>query len=182
MKKFIGLALAALISLVSGVPALAQADTTLLQYGSQGHVPVKPLGEVVVGAGTVTGRQCFRVALSPNTGAAANGTVYKAVIFPGRAGSVSRVVVGNQVAPIGGTDTVKVLKNASNGNTMLGSSSLDATTLTNFTPAQQVLTSTAADLSLTAAQGIYLEYNQGTTTTAAQDISVLVEFTPTDNP
>ena len=125
-------------------------------------------------------RELLRISLSPSTGAAANGTTYYGLLLPGRAGTVKRISYACKVAPIAGTDTIKVLKASSSGNTMLATASVDATGLTAYTVVQDGLTATGADLQVTAAQPIYCEYAQGTTSTAAQLVEVTVEFEPTD--
>lgn len=125
-------------------------------------------------------RQVMRVSLSPNTGAAADSTVYKALVFPGRAGTVKAITFGCQVAPTVGTDTIKVLKATSAGNTMLNAATFDANTLVANTGAPATLTATGADLGLTATQGIYCEYSAGAQTVDAVDVSVTLEYEPTD--
>lgn len=125
-------------------------------------------------------RQVLRAHLSPNTGAAADSTIYRGTLYFGRAGSVKRIQVGCQTAPIGGTDTIKILKASSSGNTMLNAATFDATTMTNNSCTNATLTSTSADLALTATQGVYCEYSAGVQTTDAIDVSVTVEFEPDD--
>lgn len=123
-------------------------------------------------------RELLRASLSPNTGAAADSTVYKVLLFPGRACTVKRIQFGSQVAPIGGIDTIKVLKSTSSGNTLLNSATFDATTLVNNVATNATLTSTGADLALTATQGIYCEYSAGVQITDAVDLSVTAEIEP----
>jgi len=125
-------------------------------------------------------RQLLRAHLSPNTGAAADATVYRAMLFPGRAGIVTRVTLGCITAPSVGTDTIKVLKASSSGNTMLNAATFDANTLTANTGTTATLTGTGADLAVTAAQGIYCEYSAGTQTVDAIGVEATVEFEPTD--
>ena len=125
-------------------------------------------------------RKFFTVALSPNTGAAADSTVYRGFVFPGRAGTVKKVSIGCQVAPTVGTDTIKILKAATNGNTMLSAATYDANSLTAATSTPMTLTSTAADLSLTATQGIYCEYSAGSQTVDAIGIVATIEYEPSD--
>jgi hypothetical protein len=113
------------------------------------------------------------------TQTAADSTTYTALLFPGRAGTVKAITFGCITAPIGGTDTLTV-KKGTGGNTMLSAASVDATTLTDGTGTPATLTSTSADLGLTATQGIEVKYAAGVQTTDAVDLSVTVEFEPTD--
>lgn len=114
------------------------------------------------------------------TQTAADSTTYSHFIFPGRAGIVKKVTFGCHVAPTVGTDTIKVLKAATNGNTMLSAATYDANSLTADTAATATLSSTSADLAVTATQAIYVEYAAGSQTADAVDLSVTVEFEPTD--
>ena len=125
-------------------------------------------------------RILLRAGLSPNVLAAADSTVYKVMLFPGVACTVKAITFGAQVAPIGGTDTLKVLKGGSAGTTMLSTATVNATTLADNTGTAATLTATPANLVLTASQGIYCEYSAGVQTTDAQDVSATVEIEPTD--
>lgn len=128
-------------------------------------------------------RQVFTAFLSPNTGAAADSTVYRATIFPGRAGTVTRISFGCQTAPTVGTDTIKVLKGSSAGNTMLNAATFDANTLTANQVSTATLTATSADLGVAASGAgscIYCEYSAGVQTVDAIGVTVTVEFEPTD--
>lgn len=128
-------------------------------------------------------RQVFVAYLSPNTGAAVDSTVYRATIFPGRAGTVTRISSGCQTAPTVGTDTIKVLKGSSAGNTMLNAASFDANTLTANQVTTHTLTGTSADLQIAASGAgscIYCEYSAGVQTVDAIGLEVTVEFEPTD--
>lgn len=163
--------------------ALFLMSTLLITPALAGDIKVKSNMHIVknlsVDGTSPLKRQSFRVALSPNTGAAVDSTVYKGMIFPGYAGVVKKITFGCQVAPSVGTDTIKVLKATSSGNTMLSAASFNANTLVAVTPSAGTLTSTAADLALTAAQGIYVEYSAGVQTVDAIDVSVTVEYEPT---
>lgn len=125
-------------------------------------------------------RKFFTVALSPNTGAAADSTVYRGFAFPGRAGTVKAVYIGCQTAPTVGTDTIKVLKTSASGNTMLSAATYDANSLTGGASTAMTLTSTAADLALTATQGVYCEYSAGSQTVDAIGIVATIEYEPSD--
>lgn len=128
-------------------------------------------------------RQVFVAYLSPNTGAAADGTVYRQTIFPGRAGTVTRISYGAQTAPTVGTDTIKVLKGSSSGNTMLSTATVDANGITANQVTTASLTATSADLGVAASGAgscIYCEYSAGTQTVDAIGVTVTVEFEPTD--
>lgn len=128
-------------------------------------------------------REVFVAYLSPNTAAAADGTVYRATIFPGRAGTVKQISFGCQTAPTVGTDTLKVLKGSSAGNTMLSTATVDANTLTANQVLVGTLTATGADLQVTASGAgscIYCEYSAGTQTVDAIGIEATIEFEPTD--
>lgn len=125
-------------------------------------------------------RQLMTAPLSPLTGAAVDTTVYRFTLAPGRAGTVKRINLMCQLPPTVGTDTVKVLKNGSAGNTMLSAASFDANSLTANTATNMTLTATGSDLVLTATDTIYCEYSAGTQTQDAIGVGAVVEFEPTD--
>lgn len=116
-------------------------------------------------------------------GTLSDSTTYKAFLVPGRAGTVTRVSVMAGTAPAGGTNTVKVLKGSSSGNTMLSAASYDPTNLTDNQASTMTLTSTAADLAVTASgadSGIYVEWAAGVQSTDAATVTISVEFEPDD--
>lgn len=142
---------------------------------------------VIDSGGSITGtgitsakRQCFVIPLSPNTGAAADSTLYRGVVFPGRAGTVTKITLGCQTAPTVGTNLIKVLKGGSSGNTMLNAATFNANTLVANTATDASLTATAADLTLTAAQPIYAEYSAGAQTVDGIGLVAVIEFQPDD--
>lgn len=108
----------------------------------------------------------------------ADGTTYIGFLPFGRAGVVKRVNCLCGTAPVGGTNTVKVLEATSSGATMLSAATFDPTTLANNVITSPALTGTAADLTLTATQGVYLEWITGTQTTDAVNCAVAVEYEP----
>ena len=122
----------------------------------------------------------LRIALSPNTGACADATVYRGMVFPGRACTVKKVTLGCQTPPSVGTDVIKVLKASSSGNTLLSAATFDANTLVANTASSPSLTATGADLALTATQGIYAEYSAGTQTVDGIGIEAEIEIELTD--
>jgi hypothetical protein len=168
----------------------AGADASpVMTAGAQTIAGVKTFSSAPVITGGLTAaniqtgsakRQVLVATLSPITGAAADATVYRATLFPGRAGTVTRVTLGCQTAPSVGVDTIKVLKGSSSGNTMLNAATFDANTLVANTATNATLTSTSADLGVTATQPIYCEYSAGTQTVDAIGISAVIEFEPTD--
>jgi hypothetical protein len=123
-------------------------------------------------------RQVIRAQLSPVTAAAADSTTYAGLVAFGRAGTVKKISFVCTVAPTVGTDTIEVLKN--NTTTMLNAATYDANTLTALTVANATLTATGADLALTATDVIRCKYNAGSQTADAQDVTVIIEFEPTD--
>lgn len=125
-------------------------------------------------------RQLLTARLSPETGVAADSTVYRGMLWFGRPGTVTRVTYGTHVDPVSGTNVIKVLKAAFNGNTMLSTASVSLNGTTADTGVQATLTSTGADLGLTAAQAVCLEYDAGTQGTDAEQVYASVEFEPTD--
>lgn len=128
-------------------------------------------------------RQLLHARLSPPSGDAVDSTVYRALVFPGRAGTVKAITFGCEIAPTVGTDTIKVLKGSSAGNTMLSTASFDANTLTANQGTAGTLTATGADLGVAATganSGIYCEYSAGTQTVDARDVEVTIEYEPTD--
>lgn len=113
-------------------------------------------------------------------GTCADSTTYSCLLVPGRAGIVKAINFVAATPPVGGTDTLLVKKGSSSGNTMLNAASVDATTLAANTVAGGTLTSTAADLAVTAAQPIYVAYTAGVQTTDAVGMTIQVEFEPND--
>lgn len=122
----------------------------------------------------------IRIPLAPNTGACADSTLYRGLAFPGRACTVKRVVLGCITPPSVGTDVIKVLKASSAGNTLLSTATYDANSLTANTGTAMTLTSTGADLALTATQGIYAEYSAGTQTVDGIGLEAVIEVEFTD--
>lgn len=117
------------------------------------------------------------------THTAADSTVYSALLFPGRAGTVKNITWGVVTPPTVGTDTLKVLKGSSAGNTMLNAATFDANSLVANQATAATLTATGADLQVAATganSGIYVEYSAGTQTVDAVDLSVTIEFEPDD--
>lgn len=120
------------------------------------------------------------VQLSPNTGAAADSTNYSGWALFGRAGTVTAITLICDTAPTVGTDVFTAKKASASGNTMLSAASYNVNSLTANTAAAMTLTSTTADLGLTAAQGVHLRYAAGTQTVDAINVAVAVEFEPDD--
>lgn len=113
-------------------------------------------------------------------GTLADGATYRGYLPIGRAATIKQVNCLCGTVPAGGTNTVKVLKASSSGNTMLSAATFDPTTLTNDTITSPALTATGADLGVTAAQGVYVEWVAGTQTTDGVNCAVSVEYEPTD--
>lgn len=112
--------------------------------------------------------------------AASNTTVYFQNLGTGRAGTVTKITFFTHVDPVSGTNTIKVLKNGASGNTLLSTASVSLNGSTADTIQTTTLTSTAADLALAATDTLYCEYSAGTQGSAAKDVTVIVEFEPTD--
>lgn len=112
-------------------------------------------------------------------GTCADGTTYSALLIPGRAGVIKAVNFVAATPPVGGTNTLLAKKGSSSGNSLL-SANKDATTLVANTVAAGTLTSTSADLAVTATQPIYVAYTAGTQSTDAVGVVIQVEFEPND--
>lgn len=126
-------------------------------------------------------RQLLRAVMAPAGGAVTvNSTVYFGNLAFGRAGTVKRITYGTAVDPVSGTNTVKVLKNGSAGNTMLSTASVSLNGATANVAQNGTLTATGADLALAATDTVYLEYSAGTQGVVAKDVYGIVEFEPTD--
>lgn len=109
----------------------------------------------------------------------ADSTTYKHLVSIGRALTVTRILTAVNVKPAGGTNTLKVQKNAS--TTMLNAATFDPTTITaNNTIQALTLTSTAANLALDADDVIYIEVATGSQTTDAEGMIVVIEYLVTD--
>lgn len=189
MKKLLALGLAFALSIA---PALA-ASKLKNDLEVTGNVTVGgTLG--VTGAVTFTdpldkaslGSQSKRVIFNVpiNTGGTlADSTTYRGFVAPGRAGTVTNISVIAGTVPVGGTNTVKVLKGSSAGNTMFSAASYNPTGLTANQAAPMTLTGTATDLAITASganSGIYVEWATGVQTTDAVNAAVSIEFEPDD--
>ena len=170
------------------IPLLGGADTIVTLGTVQIITGVKTFNAIpILPALTVTranlqdnAQLCWLTAnLSPVTGNCANSTVYRQSLRFGRAGTVKAVYYGTHVDPTSGTNTIKVLKAATNGNTMLNAASVSLNGATADVTQTATLTGTGADLAVTAGQLVYCEYSAGTQGSAAQDVFVTVEFEPT---
>lgn len=116
-------------------------------------------------------------------GALADSTTYRTWVVPGRAGSVKRIVLIAGTPTVGGTNTFKVLKGSSSGNTMLSAASYDPVGLTANQASAMTLTATSADLAVAASganSGVYLEYAAGSQSTDAINVGGAVEFEADD--
>lgn len=108
-----------------------------------------------------------------------DGTTYTRLVTTSRAGTVTRISIVAGVKPVGGTNTVSVLKNGT--TTMLSTATFDPTTITaNYAAQGLTLTGTGANLALAAGDCVLVTYVSGTQGTAAQNVTVVVEFAPTD--
>lgn len=144
--------------------------------------PVGSIATVVSTTGNANGQVAkakeFDVNIGPGQ-ALANSTTFSYVVAPGRAGTVTLLSLAALVKPAGGTNTLAIKKN--NGNTMLSTATFDPTTIgANNVSQPLTLTSTAADLTLTATDTITVIYTSGVQTTAAQAPTLTIEMLPTD--
>lgn len=165
------------------IPDLGNASFVMTE-GTQTINGTKTFGTPLVAASLNNSLKRYRNTWYPASNVAgstlADGATYKGYIPLGRVSTVTGVFcVCNQV-PVGGTNTVKILKASASGNTMLNAASVDPTTFTNNTVASLSLTATGADLGLTAAEGVYVEWVAGTQSTDAVNCGVSVEYTLTD--
>lgn len=112
------------------------------------------------------------------SGIIADGATHTCIIAPGIAGVVKRIHCNATVFPGDGTSTIKIQKAAAGGNTMLSTASVDPATKTSNTGFDFTLTSTAADLALTATQHIYCEFVCGTVTNQPGNVVIMVEYQP----
>ena len=174
---------------ILNVPALGADAEVVVTVGNQTIAGTKTFSTAPTITGGLTAaniqtgsakRQSIRVPLAPNTGTAANSTVYSGSIWFGRAGTVTRITYGTEVDPVSGTNTIKVLKASSAGNTMLNAASVSLNGATANVGQNATLTGTGADLGLTATQSVYCEYSAGTQGAAAKNVAVTIEFEPTD--
>lgn len=186
MRRFISAVLAFCLTLV---PMSAFAAPTMkvrnnVQLGRNltvvGSTTLQtPLGRSSVNNSVRT--KVIPVFLSPNTGAAADSTVYRELVFPGKAWTLVGATAGCITAPTVGVCTIKALKGSSSGNTMLSTNTFDATSLTANTASPLTLSAISADLSGTATQGLYLEYSAGAQTVDAVGVSVTVTVLVADD-
>lgn len=120
------------------------------------------------------------VQLAPVTGAAADSTNYSGWALFGRAGTVTAITLICDTAPTVGTDVFTAKKASSSGNTLLNAANYNVNSLTANTAAPMTLTATAADLQISATQGIHLRYAAGSQTVDAINVAVAIEFEPDD--
>lgn len=124
-------------------------------------------------------RQILQFAVNGGV-ALADSTTYASLLVPGRAGVVKAINFVATTPPVGGTSTLIVKKASSAGVTMLSTASVDPTTLVANTVLPATLSATAADLAVTATQGIYAQWATGVQTTDAIGGLIQVEFEPND--
>lgn len=124
-------------------------------------------------------RQILQFAVNGGV-ALADSTTYASLLVPGRAGVVKAINFVATTPPVGGTSTLIVKKASSAGVTMLSTASVDPTTLVANTVLPATLSATAADLAVTATEGVYTEWVTGVQTTDAIGGLIQVEFEPDD--
>lgn len=125
-------------------------------------------------------RKLIYVPVVGTAGTLADSTTYKFYVPVGEIATLKKVSIIAATPPVGGTNTIKVLKASSSGNTMLGAASFDPTTLVTNVISAPALTATAADQAITAAQGIYVEWATGVQTTDGISCGILLELELTD--
>lgn len=108
-----------------------------------------------------------------------DGTTYATSWAPGRAIVVTKITATSAIAIVGGTNTLKVLKGTSSGNTMLSAATVDPTTFTAAVATNVALTSTGADLAIPASgtgSAVYCELVCGTMSTDGKGVSIDIEY------
>ena len=164
----------------SAVTVTAEGATGIPLVGVTGADPqFAALTAAGAGAGSLK-TELIKFDLSPNTGAAADSTVYRDAACPRRAGTITGISIYCQLPPTDGTDVIKILKNGSGGNTLLSTATFDANGLVANTGTTGTLTATGADLALLATDTIYAEYSAGSQTQDAIGVGVVVEYQPSD--
>jgi len=126
-------------------------------------------------------RQRMTIPLSPVTGAAADSTNYSGWFFPGVACTVTGISLITDTPPTVGTDVFTAKKASSAGTTMLSAASYNCNSLVANTGTPMALTTTAADLQLTATQGAHLRYAAGVQTVDLINLFATVEYEVTDS-
>ena len=186
-KPNLGLLVAILLSIflqMAGVAATSKLKNNLTVTGNL----------AVTGTLTQTGAATFTVPLTvaavnsaidrhsqagtiANGGTIADGATHRVVFHPGRAGTLKQVAVSAITPPIGGTSTVKFLKNNA---TAMTAADFDPTGLVANTLSKPALHATAANLAFTATDTIVAEWVSGTQTTDAVGAGVSIEYELTD--
>ena len=152
----------------AGQPLLSGGASTDGAYGVVGSAGVKPSVDAK-----------FLEAQVVTQAAIADTTTLTSLVTASRAGTVTRISIVAGVTPVGGTNTVSVLKNGT--TTMLSTATFDPTTITaNYAAQALTLTGTGGNLALAAGDCILVTYVSGTQVTPAQNVTVVVEFAPTD--
>jgi len=189
MKFTNRLLVSGLVASLAGAPVFAATGTTHLKSnldvkGTLGVTGAVTLSTPLTAANIQTGsakRELLVAKVCPAGGAAtSNATTYFQYLYPSRAGVVKQITYSTNIDPVSGTNTIKVLKATSSGNTMLSTASVSLNGTTINTATVATLTATGADLALTAGQPIYCEYAAGTQGAAAKDVTVTIEYEPTD--
>lgn len=121
-------------------------------------------------------RDRHNMAIGTNGAALTNSTQYKSRDGVGLAATITAIYVSLDVAPIGGTNTLRILNGSSSGNSVLAGASFDLTTLTNNSLTSIPLDATGVNLALAANQGLYIEWNAGVQTTAAVNPIIIIEY------
>ena len=106
-----------------------------------------------------------------------DSTTFKALITPGRAGTLKQVSIAAITKPAGGTNTVMVKKN---DTTDMLAANFDPTTLTDVVASKPALHGTAANLAFTATDTISVVWTTGVQTIDAVGPTVTLEYELTD--
>lgn len=113
------------------------------------------------------------VCIGPGT-ALADSTVYYALVTPGRACTVTKITIGANIVPVGGTNTVAIQKNGT--TTLLSAATFDPTTIAAANTGQSLaLTATAASRVLAAGDSILVTWTAGVQTTDCRAPVVVIE-------
>lgn len=106
-----------------------------------------------------------------------DSTVFTQLVTPGRAGVLTQASIAAITPPVGGTNTVAILKN--NATAMLAAN-FDPTSLVTVVASKPALHGTAGNLAFTATDTIAIVWTAGVQTTDAVAPTVTLEYELTD--
>lgn len=162
------------------IPDAGASASFVMTEGAQTINGVKTFGTPIVSA-SINAAIKKKLITVPFRGLAVqaldDSTVFTQLVTPGRAGTLTQVSIAAITPPIGGTNTVAVLKN---DTTAMLAANFDPTTLTTVVASKPALHGTAGNLAFTSTDTISIVWTAGVQTTDAVAPTVTLEVELTD--